>query len=136
MQITLEDCQMHMNRVPVNQYFNIQFIDIREGYSKIKMPYNPVFTNSWKNTHGGALLTLADIAFYFAMATMTGLEATGNLSTAELKTNFLNPTSQTDLYAEARVIKNGRRLIFGDVKVLDEEGKSISHSTVTYIRRG
>lgn len=133
--VTQEECQMHMNRVPVNQYLNLEILEVREGYSQVRMPYNPIFANSWNNTHGGALMTLADIAFYFALATLNGLEASGNFATAELKSNFLKPTSQVDLYAEARVIKNGKRLIFGDVQIKDISGQGVSHATVSYIRR-
>ncbi len=134
--VTLEECQGHMNQVPVNQYLNLQILEIRAGYSRVRMPFNPIFANSWNNTHGGALMTLADIAFYFALATLNGLEASGNFATAELKNNFLQPTSQVDLYAEARVIKNGKRIIFGDVEINDISDRRISHATVSYIRKG
>ncbi len=134
MKVTQEECQLHMVRVPVNQYLNLSILEVEEGYCLVKMPYNPVFANSWNNTHGGALMTLADIAFYFALATLNGLQASGDFATAELKSNFLKPTSKTDLYAEARVIKNGKRIIFGDVAIRDISGIRISHATVSYIR--
>lgn len=52
-----------------------------------------------------------------------------------MKTNFLGPTSASQLYAEARVIKNGRRLVFGGVEVIDKEGNLTIYSTVTCMKR-
>jgi acyl-coenzyme A thioesterase PaaI-like protein len=45
-------------RVPANRYYQMQILEIGEGYIKIMMPYNPVyFTDSGRNAHGGALMT-------------------------------------------------------------------------------
>ncbi|NLU49919.1 MAG: PaaI family thioesterase [Syntrophomonadaceae bacterium] len=131
---SLEELQAHINQIPINEYLRLKLLEFGEGYSKLMMPYNPVFTNTWKTTHGGALMTLADIAFFVALATLYGLDVSGRISTVEEKTSFLSPSRESDLYATARVIKNGRKLIFGDVSITSDGGRIVSHSTVTYLR--
>ena len=134
MLLTLEDLQSYINRIPANQYMHLQLKEIGEGYSKVKMPYNPVFINSWKNTHGAALMTLTDLTFFVAIATLNGLDISGSTSTSEIKINFLRPTNNSDLYAEANIIKNGKRNVFGEVSIKNTTGKLITYSTVTYVR--
>lgn len=134
MRVSLQELQDHVERIPINQYLRVQVVEIGEGYCKTMMPYNPILTNTWNNTHGGAYMTVTDITFFLALATINGLDITGSTSTLEIKTNFLSPSRESELYTEARVIKNGRRSIFGDVSIKNSTEKIVSHSTVTYLK--
>lgn len=134
MMVSLEELQAHVDRVPIYEKFCGRVQEIREGYCKIMIPYSPALTNTWKTIHGGVYMTVADLTVFLALATVYGLDTSGNLSTVEIKTNFLNP-SREDIYAEARIIKNGRSIVFGDVSITDTKGVVVSHSTVTYARR-
>ena len=130
--VTKDDLQKHLEKLPTNQYLNLEVIDVDEGYVMLKMPFNPTFTNSWTNTHGGAILTISDITFYLANTTLNGIDLSGRTVTAEQKTNFLRPTRRTDLYSEGKIIKNGRQNIFGEVLITNPDKKLIAHSTITY----
>jgi len=132
--VSLEELQAHVNRVPVYEKYCGQVLEIREGYCRLMIPYSLSLTNTWKTIHGGVYMTVADLTFFLALATVYGLDTSGNLSTVEIKTNFLSP-SKEDIYAEARIIKNGRSIVFGDVSITDKLGVVVSHSTVTYARR-
>jgi uncharacterized protein (TIGR00369 family) len=134
MLVSLEELRAYVAQIPINEYFQVQVLEIGEGYCKSTIPYNPILTNFWKNTHGGVYTTVSDMTFFWALATLNGLDLSGNFSTVEIKTNFLSPSKENELYAEARVIKNGKRNVFGDVSISDSRGKILSHSTVTYAR--
>lgn len=136
MQVSLEQLQAHIDKVPANSYLGLQILEIGEGSCRVRMPYNPAFTNSWQHTHGGALMTLSDIAGWIAMATQNGLDNPAGVATLELKTNFLRSNRESDLFATARTIKSGYRLFFGDISIFDREDQIICHSTVTYIKTG
>lgn len=134
MQVSLKELQDYVARIPINEYLQVQVVEIGEGYCKSMTPYNPILTNAWNYTHGGVYMTVSDMTFFWALATVNGLDSSGNFSTIEVKTNFLSPSQGSDLYAAARIIKNGRRNIFGDVSITNSTGKLLSHSTVTYSR--
>jgi acyl-coenzyme A thioesterase PaaI-like protein len=54
--------------------------------------------------------------------------------TAEMKTNFLGVAKRSGFRCRAKVLKFGRRLIYGVAECADENGKLLTHHTVTYIR--
>jgi len=54
--------------------------------------------------------------------------------TAKMKTNFLNGEREEDILCRAKVLKLGRRLIYGVGECRHREGKLLTHSTITYIR--
>jgi len=51
-----------------------------------------------------------------------------------MKTNFLNGEREEDILCRAKVLKLGRRLIYGVGECRHREGKLLTHSTITYIR--
>jgi acyl-coenzyme A thioesterase PaaI-like protein len=54
--------------------------------------------------------------------------------TAEMKTNFLNGARREDFLYRAKILKLGRRLIYGVAECVSVEGKLLTHHTITYIR--
>jgi len=54
--------------------------------------------------------------------------------TAEMKTNFLNGSRQEDFLCRAKILKLGKRLIYGTAECVNSEGKLLTHHTITYIR--
>ncbi|PKM76452.1 MAG: hypothetical protein CVU90_12310 [Firmicutes bacterium HGW-Firmicutes-15] len=131
MPIALKDYQNHIDRMPINQYLHLQILEIGEGYTKIRMPYNPVFTTTWNASHGGVLMTLADVTFYFALATLKGLDISGSTLAMEINTSFISPSRESELYAEGKVINSSR----AEVRIINTTDKLISHSTITYLKK-
>jgi len=131
MPLALKDFQNLIDRIPINQYLHLQVLEIGEGYSKIRMPYNPVFTTLWNSTHGGVLMTLADVTFFIAMATLNGLDISGSIVIVENNTKFLSPSRESELYVEGRII-NGET---GDVIIMNTTDKLISQSTIIYKKK-
>jgi acyl-coenzyme A thioesterase PaaI-like protein len=65
---------------------------------------------------------------------MTKLGKDEKAVTAEMKTNFLNGARQEDILCHAKILKLGRRLIYGVGECTDVRGKLLTHHTITYIR--
>lgn len=82
---------------------------------------------------GGVLMTLADVAIYFAILGQIGLRAMA--VTNELKMNFLRPASGGDVLARARVLKLGRRIAYGEIhmEMTKGAGHLIAHATSSYV---
>ncbi|MCC7272458.1 MAG: PaaI family thioesterase [Alphaproteobacteria bacterium] len=80
---------------------------------------------------GPILMGLADFALYAAVLSRIG--AVPLAVTTSLTTNFLRRPRPADVLAEARLLKLGRRLAYGEVMLLSEgEGDPVAHVTGTY----
>ena len=87
-----------------SQWLGIEIIEIKEGYSKIKMTIRNEMMNGLGIVHGGIAFSLADSAFAFACNNRNVLSVA--LDTA---INFLKPVHVGDtLTAEAKELHNGK----------------------------
>jgi len=87
-----------------SQWLGVEVLEIREGYSKIKMTVRREMINGFNIVHGGIAFSLADSAFAFACNNRNVLSVA--LDTA---INFLKPVHVGDvLTAEAKELHNGR----------------------------
>jgi acyl-CoA thioesterase len=87
-----------------SQWLGIDVIEIKEGYSKIKMTVRNEMINGFGIVHGGVAFSLADSAFAFACNNRNVLSVA--LDTA---INFLKPVHEGDvLIAEAKELHNGK----------------------------
>ena len=87
-----------------SQWLGIEVLDIKEGYSKVKMTVRKEMVNGFGIVHGGIPFSLADSAFAFACNNRN------NLSVAlDTSINFIKAVHVGDtLTAEAKEIHNGR----------------------------
>lgn len=87
-----------------SQWLGIEVLDVREGYSKIKMTVRDEMINGFGIVHGGIAFSLSDSAFAFACNNRN------NLSVAlDTSINFIKPVHPGDiLTAEAKEIHNGK----------------------------
>ena len=81
---------------------------------------------------GQTFMAAADVAMWIAILTRLG-PSDGSV-TAEMKTNFLNAARREDFLCHAKILKLGRRLIYGLSECTNPEGKLLTHHTITYIR--
>lgn len=51
-----------------------------------------------------------------------------------MKTNFLGSAGRDGFHCTAKMLKLGRRLIFGVAECVDSNGRLLTNHTVTYIR--
>ena len=87
-----------------SQWLGISVIEIREGYSKIKMTIRPEMINGFGIVHGGVAFSLADSCFAFACNNRNVLSVALDTSI-----NFTKPVHVGDeLTAEAKEIHNGK----------------------------
>lgn len=87
-----------------SQWLGIEIIEIKEGYSKIKMRVRSEMMNGLGMVHGGIAFSLADSSFAFAC------NSRNNLSVAlDTSINFIKPVHIDDeLFAESKEIHNGK----------------------------
>ena len=87
-----------------SQWLGIEVMEIKEGYSRIRMAVRKEMVNGFGIVHGGIAFSLADSAFAFACNNRNILSVALDTSI-----NFIKPVHVQDvLTAEAREIHNGR----------------------------
>ena len=91
-----------------------------------------------KHVHGGGVLcgqsmmAAADTAMILAVCTHLG--GFKPMTTVQLQTSFLRPIPGDAGAAKvvARVLRMGRKLVFGEIEILDARGELAAHATTTY----
>ncbi len=119
--------------MPFAHHLKIEFIDCGEGWAKLAMRYQDENSTAAKALHGGAISSLLDTTG--AMAAWTTSEiATPRYfgSTVGINVNYLSGAIGVDVFAEGRVLKRGKEIIYTDVRVTDGEGKLLAQGSVVY----
>lgn len=105
--------------------------DLAAGRCRVRLPFHPRHVRPGGTLGGPALLALASFAAYGAVLSVVGrLEET---SAVTLTGTFLRPAAG-DVVAEARVVNQGRRLVYTETRLFaaDEEERLLAHVTATY----
>ena len=100
---------------------------VGENYAKCSMEITENHRNAYGGVMGGAIYTLADYAFAVASnfdQEKATVSITGNAS-------FLSASRGSVLYAEAKLLKDGRNNCFYEVLVWDDLEKQIASVAFT-----
>jgi len=79
---------------------------------------------------GQVYMHAADVAFWLAVKTRLGLDQ--EYVTSSMTTAFLGSARKHGFTCRARIIKSGRRLIYGEAECRDGD-KILTHHTLTYV---
>lgn len=111
-----------MHNDAFSQWLGIEVLEIRTGYSKIKMTVRPEMINGFGIVHGGIAFSLADSAFAFACNNRN------NLSVAlDTSINFLKPVHIGDeLTAEAKELHNGKSTGLYHITITNQKEHSVA----------
>jgi uncharacterized protein (TIGR00369 family) len=118
---------------PFMKHLGMEFVEGGEGYAKIKLRYQHENSTVGKALHGGAIASLIDTTG--AMAAWTTAEiATPKYfgSTVGATVNYLSGAIGEDIFAEGRILKRGKEIIYTDVRVTNAAGKLLAQGNVTY----
>lgn len=115
-----------------SQWLGISVIEVRPGYSKIKMTVRPEMINGFGIVHGGVAFSLGDSAFAFACNNRN------NLSVAlDTSINFTKPVHVGDeLTAEAKEIHNGKSTGLYHITITNQRDHVVAMFKGTCFRTG
>jgi uncharacterized protein (TIGR00369 family) len=117
---------------PFNRPYGFRVQSIGDGVCTVAVPFQFTHERPDGLISGPVFMAAADVTMWLAIMTQTGI--IDRLVTVEMKTNFLNAARAEDVICTAKVLKRGRRLIFGTAECVNGAGKLLTHHTVTYIR--
>jgi uncharacterized protein (TIGR00369 family) len=121
-----------LQEVPFTRNFGFVLHEIADGQCSIDVAFQEAFERPGGIVSGQVFMAAADVAMWLAIKTKLGLSDSS--VTAEMKTNFLAGAKRAGFRCTAKVLKVGRRLVYGVAECVDEKGKLLTHHTVTYIR--
>ena len=131
--MSLEDYMAYRNEH--NEYaafLGIRTTEMREGYARGELAIRKEYENAIGSVHGGCLFSLADTIGGSAAASY-GMRVT----TLSSDFHYLSPgIGVKKLYAEAKEIKNGKRISVYEVEVAGEDGKLLAKGTFTFFNLG
>jgi acyl-CoA thioesterase len=115
-----------------SQWMGVEVLEIKEGYSRIKMTIRKEMVNGFGIVHGGLPFSLADSAFAFACNNRN------NLSVAlDVTITFTKAVNVGDvLTAEAKEIHNGRSTGVYLIHVTNQKNEQVALFKGTCFRTG
>ena len=103
------------------KFVGIELMEIGNGYAKARMEIKSIHLNGGGVCQGGAIFTLADLAF--AAATNSHAQLTFSITS---NINFFKSEKSGCLYATAKEIFNHRKLANCEVRITNEAGELIA----------
>lgn len=115
-----------------SQWLGIEVLQVKEGYSKIRMTVRKEMINGFGIVHGGIAFSLADSSFAFACNNRNVLSVA--LDTA---INFTKPVHVDDiLTAEAKEIHNGKSTGLYHITIMNQRNHMVAFFKGTCFRTG
>lgn len=105
-----------------SKWMGVDILEIREGYSRIKMNVRQEMVNGFGIVHGGIPFSLADSAFAFACNNRNNLSVALDCSITFTKAINLGDT----LTAEAIEIHNGRSTGVYTIAITNQENQQVA----------
>ena len=97
----------------------------------LRLPHSPELARTGGMLCGQAMMAAADTAMVLAL--IQHFEEFRPCTTVQLSSSFLRPLSDQDALVEARVLRAGKALAFGEIELRGAtDGKSVCHATTTY----
>lgn len=130
--VTPDEIQQLIAAWPFIERYGFQLRALDDGICTLEVPFQDIFVRPGNRVSGPTYMAAADAAMWFAIMTRLGKDDPS--VTAEMKTNFLNAGRAEPFLCTARILKWGRRLIYGVAECTTLDGKLLAHHTLTYIR--
>ena len=114
----------------------VQALDLRvesfgAGVVTLRLPHSDQLSRVGNLLCGQAMMAAADTAMVLALVSHFG--AFRPCTTVQMATSFLKPLSAQDALIEARVLRAGKALAFGEIDIRGAlDGKSVCRATTTY----
>jgi len=97
----------------------------------LRLPQDPRLARVGDMLCGQAMMAAADTAMVLALVNRFG--AFRPCTTVQMNTSFLKPLSGQDALVQARVLRAGKTLAFGEIDIRGEsDGRSACRATTTY----
>lgn len=134
MTVSPEDLTRVLTGASFQGGYGFRVRDCGDGECTLEVPFRPAFERPGGVVSGPVFMAAADAAMWLAILTRLGVDDAS--VTVELRTAFLSTARREDFTCTARVLKWGRRLIYGVAECAATDGRLLAHHTIWYARAG
>ncbi|MDN5203778.1 hotdog fold thioesterase [Fulvivirgaceae bacterium BMA10] len=112
--------------IPFHKVIGLQLIEMDSGTAKILVPYKPILVGDPRTNHihGGVISTAMDAAG--GAAGMTTLNSSKDqISTIDIRIDYLYPGKPEDILVEGSIVKDGSSVIFTQMTAYHPSNKEL-----------
>ena len=110
--------------------FGFRLENAEAGRAKLRMKVQPRHMQIHGVVHGGVLASLADTAG--GLALYLALPRGSRAATVEMKMNFLEPVQSGTVFAEARILRQGKYLAVVECDLTDDRARMVGKAMMTF----
>ena len=121
-----------MNKNTLMEQLGIEYLEVKEGFVKAKMPVDKRTKQPFDILHGGASIALAETIASLGSALLVDLEKF-DIRGAAVNSNHVGAVARGFVYGEAKLIHRGSITHVWDVEINDQGGYKISVCRITVI---
>ena len=122
-----------LDQVPFTRAYGFLLHAIAPGQCTLDVPFQPIFERPGGIVGGQVFMAAADVAMWLAIKTRLG--SADKSVTATMTSAFLDAARHEPFRCTARVVKLGRRLVYGVAESVSGEGRLLTQHSLTYARR-
>ncbi|WP_150696356.1 PaaI family thioesterase [Pandoraea terrae] len=115
---------------PWVRQLNLQVVNTGKTQSEMRLPFDAALKHGGGVVCGQAFMAVADTAMVVAVSAALGGFAP--MTTVSLTTQFMRPVRDGDIRVVARILRQGKNLVFGEIELYDAGGTMAAHATTTY----
>ena len=116
---------------PWVQDLNLRVEAVGDSSITLRLPQDARLSRVGDMLCGQAMMAAADTAMVLAL--MRHFDAFRPCTTVQLNSSFLKPLSGQDALVEARILRAGKTMAFGEIDIRGaQDGKSVCRSSTTY----
>jgi uncharacterized protein (TIGR00369 family) len=127
--MNLEFAKEYQKKIPFVTHLRIQTDELGEGSARLSLPIEPHLSNSLGTAHGGVIMSLLDVALCTAARTLH--PDSRGVITIDLSASFIGGASGARLFADARVLKDGRSMSFVEAEAKNGDGSLVAKAIAT-----
>lgn len=121
-----------LEEVAFTRVYGFQLHSIADGQCTLEVPFQPLFERPGGIVSGPLFMAAADVAMWLAI--MTRLGVADRSVTAAMTSAFLDAARHEPFRCTARIVKLGRRLVYGVADNVSGSGRLLTHHSLTYAR--
>ncbi|MCO6419473.1 PaaI family thioesterase [Siccirubricoccus sp. KC 17139] len=127
----LQEMQAIIHRgVPLAAAWGVELLAAEGGTALLRLPFRKELLRPGNTISGPALMGLADVAMWAALLSLT--EGRDESVTSSMNVNFLRPAGAVPVLAEARLIKRGKRMVYGEILLRAEGSEELCAHITTH----
>jgi acyl-coenzyme A thioesterase PaaI-like protein len=132
--VSVEDLNGILATTPFLQPYGFNVKACASGECTVIVPFMHSLERPGGLVSGMMLMGAADVAMWLAIMTLRGTDE--RWVTSDMKTAFLRGAREEDIFCTARILKPGKRSMYGTAECHGVASGLVTHHVLTYSRVG